>query len=235
MNRRLILMAFAALPLPGAAVLADPPEGNMETQVVPFLGIATMEATPEERTAARLPEGVGLTVQHVLEDSPAALAGLKRLDVLVRLGNQLLINDPQFRVLIRLQRPGEAIDLHVVRGGEPLSLTTVLDQREIPVADVPPNELVQWLIRPSQRTGFSASYEDDQHVLIITTDDQGKYLVAKDKQGTTLFSGPVNTEQQRSDVPEVLLKKLQLLETPPKSAPKALLPNFQQPETSPTG
>jgi hypothetical protein len=235
MNRRLILIAFAALPLLCAATFADPPEGNVQTQVVPFLGIATMEATPEERAAARLPEGVGLTVQHVLENSPAASAGLKRFDVLVRLDDQLLINDPQFRVLTRMRRPGDAIDLHVIRGGEPLTLTAVLDQRKIPVADVPPNELVQWLIRPSQRTGFSASYEDDQHVLIITTDDQGKYLVAKDKQGTTLFSGPINTEQQRSGVPEVLLKKLELLEMPPKSTPRALFPRLQQPETSPTG
>ena len=235
MNKRLILITFVTLPLLCAATFADPPDGNVETQIVPFLGIATMEATPEERAGTGLPDGVGLTVHHVLAGSPAASAGLKRFDVLVRLGDQLLINDRQFRVLTRMRRPGDAIDLRVMRAGEPLTFTAVLNQREIPVADVPPNELVQWLIRPSGRTSFSASYEDDRHVLILTTDDRGKYLVAKDAQGTTLFSGPINTDQQRSGVPEVLLKKLELLEMPPKSTPRALFPRLQQPETSPTG
>ncbi len=234
--------ALWCVPLSAADAAQPPTPTATPTKIVPFLGIATTGANAQQRLEASLPEGVGLGVQYVLPGSPAATAGLQRFDVLCRLDDQILINDPQFRVLVRTHRPGDEIRFTVVRDGQLISATVALGQREIPVADVPPDELVQWLIRPSQqpgvavaRAGFSASYEDEQHVLILTADQRGKVLVAKDTQGTTLFSGPVNTAAERGGLSGDVLAKLERLESPPKSAPKVIAPALlPQEESSPT-
>lgn len=235
MKSRLTLTLVTLLLLFRPARSAPP---DVETQTVPFLGMATTEATPPERARAGLPRGIGLTVRYVLPNSPAKAAGVKRLDVLHKLDDQILVNDPQFRVLIRMHQPGDEIVLTIIRQAKPVRLTVVLDRREVPVAEVPPAELVEWLLRPSQgvgpvagRAGFSASYEDDKHVLILQTDKQGRHLLAMDKQGKILFDGPVNTQNEREAVPGAIRPKLKRLETPPKPAPIAVRPARAGPAT----
>jgi hypothetical protein len=193
------------------------------TQKVPFLGMATIATSPQERTDAGLPSGVGLTVQHVLKGSPAEAAGLEKSDVLHKLNDQILVNDPQFRVLLRNMRPGEKIELTFVRRGKPRSVPVTLREVEIPVEDVPAGELLRWLLRPRSHVEpddppdrFLAKYEDDQYVLNFSTDGKDKRLTAKNKKGDVLFDGSVNTPQQRDAVPEALRPILKQLESPPK-------------------
>lgn len=213
--------------LPAAGARPKPATGfrtiEPEIRIVPFLGTATTEATPAERGQAGLPEGVGLTVQEILAGSPAEAAGLKQFDVLHKLGDQLLVNDPQFRTLLRMHRPGERIDLHVIRRGRPVTVSVELGRREVPVGELSAAEMLQWLLRPAPRSapaaelaGFSARYEDAEHVLLLSTDPQGKHLLARDKQGNVLFDGQLDTPQQRAAVPDDLLSKLEQLENPPQ-------------------
>ena len=141
-------------------------------------------------------------MQHVLRGSPAEAAGIERGDILHKLDDQLLVNDPQFRVLLRLHKPGDEIHLVAVRDGRSRPLAVRLGEKEVPTGDVPAGELLHWLLRPTATAdaaataGFSASYEDAEHVLALTTDGDGKRLVAKDKRGTVLFDGPVNTPRR---------------------------------------
>ncbi len=219
-----------ALPTLAAARRAIASAGNetgaeVQTQIVPFLGIATTRTTPEQRAQVQLPEGVGLTVQKVMSESPAARAGLKLYDVLHKFNDQLLVNDPQFRVLLRLQRGGDKIKLTVIRAAVEIEIDVVLGQREVPVGNVPSHELVEWLLRPSSSGGLIAgrpslsNYEDDKHVLVLTDNRQGRHLLAKDKRGAVLFDGPIDTPQQRQGVPGEIVAKLKTLETPPKRKP----------------
>jgi hypothetical protein len=218
---------WSAMVLLGAmsAISAGPPSDAPDpakTQKVPFLGTATTQSTPEQRLKTGLPDGVGLTVQHVLRGSPAEAAGLRTYDVLHKLNEQILINDPQFRVLLRTFRPGDKITLTFVRQATPRMVTVQLGEKEVPVAEVPAGELLRWLLRPvggdpsANPPGFSATYEDDQHVLVLSTDGEGRHLLAKSRQGAVLFDGLINTEGERKAVPEPLRAKLQRLETPPK-------------------
>jgi hypothetical protein len=224
----MVLLSLSLLAGRAAAAPSQPPATRDEapqTRVVPFLGTATIEATPRQRAAAGLPEGIGLAVEHVLEGSPADLSGLKPKDVLHKLGDQILVNDPQFRVLLRTFRPGDEVRLTVLRDGQPRPVSVRLGERRVPVGDVPARELMRWMLMPPDAgtvTGlleFTANYEDDRHVLVLACDAQGKRLLVKDKQGKTLFDGPVNTEAQRQSVPEVVRAKLKVLETPPKNRP----------------
>jgi hypothetical protein len=64
--------------------------------------------------------------------------------------------------------------------------------------------------------GFSANYEDGEHVLALSLGENGKHLLVKDKKGAVLFDGPVETPEQRKAVPAAVQAKLRQLETPPK-------------------
>ena len=210
----------AAEPPDKPAETVSPP-ADVKTQRVPFLGTATTQATAAQHAAAGLPPGVGLFVQHVLRGSPAEAAGIERGDILHKLDDQVLINDPQFRVLLRLYKPGDDIHLVAVRDGKSRPFTLKLGAKEVPAGDVPAGELLHWLLRPASAdaaatAGFSATYEDAEHILALTTDSDGKRLVAKDKRGAVLFDGPVNTRAERESVPAAIVGKLKQLETPPK-------------------
>jgi len=190
-------------------------------QRVAFLGVISAQPTPEQRARAGLPEGMGLTVLYVVGDSPAQAAGLQRFDQLQKYNDQLLINEEQLRVLVRSTKPGETVELTLVRAAKPLKLSVRLVEREVSRVEGTGDNMGLWVIKPgpggaaAPRLGFSARYKDERHVLELTVDQQRKHLVAKDKRGAVIFDGPVDTPQQRQSVPEALRPKLERLESPP--------------------
>ena len=58
----------------------------------------------------------------------------------------------------------------------------------------------------------SMSMSDGTHALTITMSNGQKTLLAKDKEGTILFQGPIDTPEQRQLVPADVLKKVEKLE-----------------------
>lgn len=207
---------------------------------VPFLGVISAQSTPEQRARAGLAPGFGLTVLLVVRDSPAQAAGLQAHDVLSKFNEQLLVNEPQLRVLVRSSQPGEPVTLTLVRGGKTLRVSVRPSLREVAVMEGTPGNVGLWLIGPVgalapklTRTGFAARYEDPAHVLELKTDPQGKHLVAKDKGGAVVFQGPVNTPAERKAVPAAILLKLEKLEAPPP--PKVEAVPLPPPPTSTPG
>ena len=95
-----------AATVPAAKSPPAAPAVKVTLRKVPSLGMATTERVTEAVPA--LPDGVGLVVQAVVPGSPAARAGLHCFDVLHKLNDQILINNPQFRVLLRTFKPGNA-------------------------------------------------------------------------------------------------------------------------------
>ncbi|NQT41485.1 MAG: PDZ domain-containing protein [Planctomycetes bacterium] len=219
--RFITLLAIAFLGCSASAVAQHPIEPSSLTARVPFLGIATTEADLTLRSRLGLAEGVGLTVKHVVPGTPAQESGLLRDDVLHRLDDQILTNDPQFRVLLRTHKPGDTIDLTVIRQGQSLKLSVQLGETVVPATRSPCGRFV-WTLGPGHRfapvagfAGLSARYEDDRHILVLTTDQQGRHLLAKDKHGGILFRGLIDSPEQRKAIPESIHAKLELMENPP--------------------
>jgi hypothetical protein len=96
-----------------------------------FLGVGTSPPTPILREQLKLSEGMGLVVEVVEKDSPAEQAGIKRYDVLTKLEDQLLVNAEQLAVLVRSRKPGDEVELTVVRGGSPTQVKAKLIEREL--------------------------------------------------------------------------------------------------------
>jgi putative serine protease PepD len=90
---------------------------------VPFLGVdASSELTPEAVARYRLGNRTGALVSRVEPRSPAAKAGLRRGDLIVRLGDQPIPARDQLTVAERQAKIGVPVPVTVVRRGRELVL-----------------------------------------------------------------------------------------------------------------
>ena len=92
--------------------------GPGKKEKVAYLGLAVTRVAPALRKHLKIPRGVGLAVGFVEDSSPAAEAKVRKEDLLMRLDDQILINPPQLRVLVRMRKAGETVKLSVIREGK---------------------------------------------------------------------------------------------------------------------
>jgi membrane-associated protease RseP (regulator of RpoE activity) len=102
--------------------------GKKPAKEVAWLGISTDEACDVIAAQLGLKPGEGLVVIYVEPNSPAAKAGLQKYDVLVEMGDQLLVHPSQLRKLVRRQREGDTIKLSLYRGAKKQSATATLSK-----------------------------------------------------------------------------------------------------------
>ncbi|HEY2959828.1 MAG TPA: trypsin-like peptidase domain-containing protein [Actinomycetota bacterium] len=97
---------------------------------VPFLGVqAVADLSPEVAEQYQLGGRAGALVQSVLAGSPAATAGLRGGDLVVRVAGRAVRGWDELKVAVRQVRVGQTIPIVVVRQGRELTLTiTPIDQ-----------------------------------------------------------------------------------------------------------
>jgi hypothetical protein len=94
---------------------------------LPWLGVKV--ARPDSATRAQLPDlpnGIGFLVSSIDDGGPAVTAGIQPMDVVWKLDDQLLANEAQLTVLLRLKKPGEKVDLSLFRQGKPMVVPITL-------------------------------------------------------------------------------------------------------------
>lgn len=96
-----------------------------------FLGIATVPVPEEVRAHIDLAPGAGLMVMFVEPESPAAKAGLVKSDILVKLGDQLLVNHDQLSTLIHAAKAGDEISLDVIHAGKHATIKVTLTSKPV--------------------------------------------------------------------------------------------------------
>jgi serine protease Do len=82
-----------------------------------WLGVETQEVTTEKAKELKLSEERGVVIAKVLEDSPAAKAGLKDGDVITNINGQPVEGTVQFRRMIHETPAGRSLQLTVSRNG----------------------------------------------------------------------------------------------------------------------
>lgn len=100
-------------------------------QKVTYLGVGVEPVPQAVREHVKLPQDVGLMVETVEPDSPAARADLRRYDVLEKLDGQFLINQEQLGVLVRMYPSEHEVSIELVRANEHNTRTAKLGQREV--------------------------------------------------------------------------------------------------------
>ena len=55
-------------------------------------------------------------------------------------------------------------------------------------------------------------FKDKDGVVTLTTKDGNRHLIAKDTEGNEVFNGPINSPEERNQLPETIRGKLRELE-----------------------
>ena len=117
-----------AIPSDTAASVADQ---LIETGKVSsaYLGVVTTDLSPEDAERFGLPVESGAIVGQVEPGSGADAAGVRRGDIIVRLGDEPIDNAGDLFGALRDYQPGDIVELTVVRDGEELTLDVTLGER----------------------------------------------------------------------------------------------------------
>ena len=99
---------------------------------VTFLGVSSSTLPARMSEQLNLPPNIYLSVDQVSPESPASEAGLEIYDVILQLNDQILVNSPQLKALVRMKKPGDNVELKILRKGKPQTLQVTLSEIDKP-------------------------------------------------------------------------------------------------------
>jgi len=97
-----------------------------------YLGVQTVEITRENFAKFGLREVRGVAVEKVIENSPAAAAGIQAGDVIVRFNGEEITSSRKLTRLIGEVSPDHTAKITVVRGGVEREITATMGRRPLP-------------------------------------------------------------------------------------------------------
>lgn len=196
-----------------------------------------------------LPPGIGFLVKAIDKGGPAESAGFQELDLLWKLGDQMLVNEGQLFTLLRLSKPGEEVVVSGFRGGKPLEIKIKLGEAPVFQRQFP-DERAEAPVMPGEKEGpmrqvnvaeKSASFSSDEGSAVVWRD--GEIFKAKitGPKSEIIFDGELSKDGKFSEVPEewrrrtfILARTLkQALEgnviSPRQPRPRVLVPDVPTP------
>jgi len=114
----------------------DRPDGRPPTWPVEavskrtWIGISTQPVDPSLREHLEIAEGFGIQVVEVSPDSPAAQAGLRANDIIIRFEDQRLISPEHLSILVRAKTSGEKAPLSLIRKGKEETVEVTLGEAD---------------------------------------------------------------------------------------------------------
>ncbi|MFW6161361.1 MAG: PDZ domain-containing protein [Planctomycetota bacterium] len=106
-----------------AIVAAAPPKPR------PYLGFDAATLTAEIAKRLKLAVQHGVLVTGVRDGAPAAAAGLRKDDVVVKVDGTDVPTKAALAKVVLAKKPGDAVTLALLRGGEPVELKITLGRR----------------------------------------------------------------------------------------------------------
>src|SRR5438874_4887317 len=97
-----------------------------------FLGVETSQVPDVVSEQLGLVKGLGLVVEYVVPDSPAASAGIQQNDILKMLNDQILVEPSQLRKLLQTFSDGTDVTLTILRKGQEQKVTVKVAKKEMP-------------------------------------------------------------------------------------------------------
>lgn len=94
-----------------------------------WMGFEPDDLTPAERLALGIEGNVGILLDGVYADSPAATAGLLRGDVILAINGDPIVSQRQARLLVAGTTPGDAVSIVGLRDAQEFTATIVVGER----------------------------------------------------------------------------------------------------------
>lgn len=140
---RLILFTVVLSALPCGLWAAGSPGGGTDAHARShtYLGVAVATVDGERAAQLKLNPGEGVWITWVEQDSPAARAGLKWNDVLLKYNDEAIGDTELLGRLVQAAPPGQKVRLTVLRDGKILKLTATLQARKHPPS-LPPETMI---------------------------------------------------------------------------------------------
>ncbi len=95
--------------------------------VRPWLGVTLQNITPGLAARYNLPVSKGAIVASVQRNTPAARAGIRQGDIIVKFGDDEIQDDVSLLRALSKRRVGETVPIIIVRGNEHLSVSITLE------------------------------------------------------------------------------------------------------------
>ena len=119
-----VLLSLAAAHAQAAALTAPPVREGA------FLGVQMTELSSELRVHFGVPEDAGVMVSKVVDDSPAARAGVEVGDIISAVDGEIVSSGRSLARAIRGHEGGTAVTLEIWRDGQVETLTATLEERK---------------------------------------------------------------------------------------------------------
>lgn len=140
-----LLVSALALALNGVSLAADgekaadPASAAAGAGSGSWIGVGCVYPSPALRAQLNLPEGKGLLVASVVDDGPAAKAGIKQHDVLLKAGGKELTKVEDVIAAVDAAKD-KSLSLDLIRGGKPTTVSVTPEPRPKTIAHgaVPP-------------------------------------------------------------------------------------------------
>jgi C-terminal processing protease CtpA/Prc len=95
----------------------------------PYMGFDGQNVDPDIAEQLKLTAKTGVIVTNVREGTPAAVAGVKKNDVVQSLGGNAIENFDELKTALGKCKPNETVEMLVQRGEKKLKLTIKLGER----------------------------------------------------------------------------------------------------------
>ena len=105
-----------------------------------WIGVQTRELTPELAEALKLGDAKGVLVGGVVNDAPAAKAGIKPGDVLTHVGEHAVATPAELLASVAALKPKSQVEVGVQRAGKAMSFSLAVGQRPPPPQRQRPSE-----------------------------------------------------------------------------------------------
>ncbi len=97
-----------------------------------YLGVELVNLNEPLRAHFGVPEGSGVLVSNVVDDSPAARGGVQVGDIITRFDGEDVTSSRKLTTMVRKAEAGDPADLEVWRDGKVETVSTTLDERPRP-------------------------------------------------------------------------------------------------------
>lgn len=97
-----------------------------------YLGVELVNLNEPLRAHFGVPEGSGVMVSNVVDDSPAARAGVQVGDIITRFDGEDVTSSRKLTTMVRKAEAGDPADVEIWRDGKVETVSTTLDERPRP-------------------------------------------------------------------------------------------------------